>query len=157
MRSALYAGLNVNKIMPKGLKGFQKGNIPFIKGTKGIMKPTFGHLGKKHSIKTKQKIREKILKRYKEDLTYKIRQQQNRKKGLTYTQKKELIAGRKKPFNCELCGKEGKICFDHDHKTGKFRGWICSRCNFVLGHIENTPKEVLNLMFIYLEKYEHKI
>ena len=33
---------------------------------------------------------------------------------------------------CEHCrkppGKQG-LCLDHDHETGRFRGWVCARCN----------------------------
>jgi hypothetical protein len=34
----------------------------------------------------------------------------------------EVRAGRNKPDRCELCfDKSVKTCFDHDHKTGKFK------------------------------------
>jgi hypothetical protein len=57
---------------------------------------------------------------------------------LTYLRRLEAIAGRPKPSACEICHKKAKkICFEHCHKTGKFRGWICSRCNFILGIIES--------------------
>ena len=41
-----------------------------------------------------------------------------------------------KPDVCECCGnKPLKWCLDHDHKTNKFRGWICDRCNTGLGKL----------------------
>src|SRR3990167_9000853 len=54
----------------------------------------------------------------------------NWKDGLTKLQRKEKIAGRKRAEFCDVCGSDGKkhkngICFDHDHETNKFRGWIC--------------------------------
>jgi hypothetical protein len=48
--------------------------------------------------------------------------------------KQERLAGRKKPKKCEVCEKSHRqICFDHCHKSKKFRGWICANCNFILG------------------------
>lgn len=50
------------------------------------------------------------------------------------------LAGRPKPAVCEICdrppGKKG-LHFDHDHKTGQFRGWICGRCNTALGMVQD--------------------
>jgi hypothetical protein len=37
------------------------------------------------------------------------------------------------PKRCEHCGHERRLCIDHDHKTGKFRGWLCNRCNTAFG------------------------
>ncbi len=40
---------------------------------------------------------------------------------------------------CELCGrlpKSKRLHADHEHYTGQFRGWICYRCNSVLGNME---------------------
>ena len=42
-------------------------------------------------------------------------------------------------FVCPVCLKEfvrqhkNEICLDHNHKTGKIRGWICSSCNSSIG------------------------
>lgn len=49
----------------------------------------------------------------------------------------EGIAGRKRPEKCEICSRKEVPHFDHCHKTGKFRGWICKRCNTVLGKVED--------------------
>ena len=68
----------------------------------------------------------------------------------------EARAGRKKPEVCELCGEpHKKICFDHDPVTGKFRGWLCSRCNATLGHVKESPK-LLRAMIRFLEKHSGK-
>lgn len=34
---------------------------------------------------------------------------------------------------CEICGDTYRLCWDHDHATGKPRGTLCSRCNTGLG------------------------
>lgn len=65
----------------------------------------------------------------------------------------EKRAGRKKPEACELCGDKVKICFDHDHATGRFRGWICHRCNLAIAFAKDNA-ELLTKMATYLKKYE---
>ena len=43
---------------------------------------------------------------------------------------------------CAICKKENsngiKLSVDHNHKTGKVRGLLCQRCNFVIGEISDT-------------------
>ncbi len=44
---------------------------------------------------------------------------------------------------CDICNKPisgRKIQFDHDHKTGAFRGWLCPYCNTGLGWLENLKE-----------------
>ena len=72
------------------------------------------------------------------------------KGGLTSLQKQEKIAGRKRSEQCEICGAFGRICFDHDHKTGKFRGWICTRCNSAIGFVKDNT-QLLEDIIEYLE------
>lgn len=68
----------------------------------------------------------------------------------------ERKAGRKSPEQCEICGIPAKdlkrgLCYDHNHKTGEFRGWICMRCNTAIGLVkENT--ETLMAIKEYLVK-----
>ena len=39
------------------------------------------------------------------------------------------------PPTCEICNDYSPraLHLDHDHVTGRFRGWLCSRCNTALG------------------------
>lgn len=43
------------------------------------------------------------------------------------------------------------FCIDHDHKTGKFRGYLCHDCNRALGQFGDSI-EVLQNAIKYLEK-----
>lgn len=43
-----------------------------------------------------------------------------------------------------------RLAIDHCHETGKVRGLLCSRCNLVLGWIEN--KELFARIMAYLHK-----
>lgn len=66
---------------------------------------------------------------------------------------REKLVGRKKPEQCEICGAISKIVFDHNHETGKFRGWICDRCNKILGFAKDSS-ELLQRLSVYLKNNE---
>lgn len=55
--------------------------------------------------------------------------------------KQEIIGatGEKRSGPCPVCGREGNLVYDHDHKTGIIRGWICSKCNLGIGHLGDNP------------------
>jgi hypothetical protein len=62
-----------------------------------------------------------------------------------------------RPAVCDLCGRPpGKraLHLDHDHVTGEFRGWLCSRCNVGLGQFGDDPK-LLQKAMMYLEGNTH--
>ena len=70
---------------------------------------------------------------------------------------------REKPEVCEICknpetskhrtGKVQSLALDHNHSNGKFRGWLCGRCNRVLGLI-NDSESILSDMSKYLKDNE---
>jgi Recombination endonuclease VII len=67
-----------------------------------------------------------------------------------YQGRKELLAGRPRPDTCEICRTMNLTDFDHDHLSGKFRGWICRRCNLVLGMVKDNAR-LLRLLADYLD------
>jgi hypothetical protein len=71
--------------------------------------------------------------------------------------KQVAVAGRPKPETCEICNSsEFRIVWDHCHAEGHFRGWICDRCNRVLGIVRDSPSLLRNLAS-YLEVQSGKI
>jgi hypothetical protein len=67
---------------------------------------------------------------------------------------KEKKAGRPKPKQCEVCSREGRIMFDHCHKSSIFRGWICLNCNVILGLVDDSP-ELLEQLASYLRTHDY--
>jgi hypothetical protein len=62
--------------------------------------------------------------------------------------------GEKKTGVCEFCLCIMQLQQDHDHETGKKRGWLCHRCNLLLGWWEIIVKEnALGRLKQYIEKY----
>lgn len=60
---------------------------------------------------------------------------------------------RPEPEWCECCGNlfVKTPCLDHDHVTGKFRGWICSPCNRALGLLGDSLAGVEKAL-VYLRR-----
>jgi hypothetical protein len=56
------------------------------------------------------------------------------------------------PKVCDVCGSDFRISLDHDHKTKRFRGWLCGNCNWALGHVKDNP-ETLEKLARYLGRY----
>src|SRR3990167_8732165 len=61
-------------------------------------------------------------------------------------------------MRCAICGDHSKkqrdsFCIDHNHRTGRIRGILCSRCNSGLGFFRDS-RSLLNRAERYLERYE---
>lgn len=57
---------------------------------------------------------------------------------------------------CHICGiteneNRKRLCMDHCHQSGKFRGWLCHKCNLLVGHAEDSIRR-LQLAIAYLDK-----
>lgn len=79
-----------------------------------------------------------------------------RKYGLTIKKWKRLLA--KQGGACCIChetSKPGKprLAIDHDHKTGKVRGLLCSRCNTALGLLRDSA-EIVQAAANYLRHHD---
>lgn len=63
---------------------------------------------------------------------------------------------------CAICGKQEtakayktdnirQLSIDHDHTTGKVRGLLCSKCNLMVSHADDSPS-ILRKAADYLER-----
>jgi hypothetical protein len=56
---------------------------------------------------------------------------------------------------CEICGSTNDLCWDHNHKTGNFRGTLCKKCNVAIGLLKDNIN-FLKKAIIYLNKNESR-
>jgi len=53
---------------------------------------------------------------------------------------------------CLICNEQKKLCVDHNHKTNKVRGLLCTRCNTALGKYEDWYLRYSIIIDNYLRK-----
>lgn len=126
----LVAGVLIKKGEHRG-KEFKKGTVPWNKGKKGLY--TSAKKGKKypeHSGENHHNWKGGV------SLSYKVR---------------KIEEQRPRPKVCDICGEKGIICYEHDHKTDVFRGWVCSPCNCIMG-FANDDIQKLERIISYLKK-----
>jgi len=136
--------------------------------------------GQKYYLENKEKINRRQKKyrtanKDKERLRGKIwyRENSDRKKGYSskYFEEVKRNCDYKRKFNitlddydkmfkeqdgvCGICGLPQimrRLAVDHDHKTGKIRGLLCSGCNTSIGRLQDNPERLVKMMQ-YLQKY----
>lgn len=55
---------------------------------------------------------------------------------------------------CLICGSKNMIHIDHCHKTNKFRGLLCSKCNTGLGMFDENINKMENAIK-YIKIWQH--
>lgn len=61
----------------------------------------------------------------------------------------ERTKGKPRIAACDICHNEAKLCWDHDHKTGLHRGWLCHYCNVGIGFLKDDIS-ILKSAIMYL-------
>ena len=74
-----------------------------------------------------------------------------KKYGITGEEYRTILE--KQGIKCPICSKDitRNLSVDHNHTTGKIRGFICNKCNLSIGNAEDSPDR-LRAMADYLEK-----
>jgi hypothetical protein len=102
----------------------------------------------KHADRLKKAERERARRRYN---TEGYQQSKARRKARIEAEL-AAVAGRPRPTVCDICNEPvKKTVFDHCHKHGHFRGWLCNACNKALGLAKDNPS-LLRKMARYLER-----
>ena len=67
-----------------------------------------------------------------------------------------MSATRPRPKQCEICERpevDKRLCLDHCHESGVFRGWICDNCNLGLGLLGDNVLSVQRaLMYLQIAR-----
>ncbi len=84
------------------------------------------------------------------------REYQRKYQSKRWRRLRDECASRPRAERCESCGELPKrhsvTVFDHCHATNEFRGWLCDRCNRVLGLCGDSI-QVLRGLAAYLENF----
>lgn len=96
--------------------------------------------------------------REKSRLRMKAAREADPKRFVTYNRRYKGLPEpvRSEPLVCDCCGRPPKgkhLCLDHDHETGRFRGWLCGACNRAIGQLGDSVRGVMRAVR-YLQNAE---
>ena len=120
---------------------------------------------KANRAKRNERIKEGKRKHYALNRERILEQQKQRRKINPLVSKKQMFSMyRRKGIKnlpsdwtdvCECCSvaftKTLRRCMDHDHTTMNFRGWICTNCNIIEGHLRSL-EHLKALRTYFIEK-----
>jgi len=141
----------LTEISKKKISDFQKGRVKSLETRNKLSK---AHMGKKLTPEHISNL--KMPRPNSGQYKRKSGSGANNWRGGVSQPYKVKNAPRPKPEQCEVCGAFGKdfkrgLCYDHDHTTGKFRGWLCMRCNCALGLVKDNA-EILESLAKYIRE-----
>jgi hypothetical protein len=58
----------------------------------------------------------------------------------------EALVEQRKTAVCAVCSTDQNIHIDHDHATGKIRGFLCGSCNRALGMLQDDWHRIIKLV-----------
>jgi hypothetical protein len=63
----------------------------------------------------------------------------------------------KQGLKCEICHKTPKrLCVDHDHENGRFRGLLCSKCNSAIGLLGEDTRAIERALWYLLSHHRFR-
>ena len=105
--------------------------------------------GKGRLSECKECMKSRVMNRYNKDPDLVNDKRAAKLYGITLEQVQEMRE--QSGGVCGICNREGKhhhkrLVIDHDHKTGKVRGLICSSCNSMIGWCGEDTQTLQNLI-----------
>lgn len=76
------------------------------------------------------------------------------KKAREYSKKSRIKRKESLADCCDICGSKEKLCWDHCHKTNKFRGTLCNSCNVGIGFLKDDIS-ILKKAITYIERHNN--
>jgi hypothetical protein len=117
-------------------------------------------VGRAYHSKNREKRNQQSKKWNAEHAAWRREYDSRKQYGLTLDVERELLA--KQDYKCATCRRpfEGnrsrKLCRDHHHKLGHFRGFLCDTCNQLEGRAKSTGNPIKTLKNM-IKRFESEV